>query len=88
MFTLYEDEGSNYNYEKGSYSNIIFSYNEAKRELSIGKRKGSYHGMLKTRTFRIVFVTKEKMVTFNPDVTPDVTINYDGNSSKLIVNPN
>jgi alpha-D-xyloside xylohydrolase len=83
-FKLYEDEGSNYNYEKGSYSTILFSYNEAKREVTIGERKGSFSGMLKTRTFKIVFISKEKMVTFNPEITPDVTTNYDGNERKVI----
>ncbi len=88
VFTLYEDEGSNYNYEKGSYSNIQFSYSETNREVKIGERKGSFPGMLKTRTFKIVFISKEKMVTFNPETAPDVTISYDGRSSKPIVNPN
>jgi alpha-D-xyloside xylohydrolase len=88
VFKLYEDEGSNYNYEKGSYTNILFSYSEAKKELNIGERKGNFSGMLKNRTFKIVFISKEKMVTFNPEITPDVTINYDGNASKPIVNQN
>jgi alpha-D-xyloside xylohydrolase len=30
-FTLYEDEGTNYNYEKGSFSTIRFSFNEVKK---------------------------------------------------------
>jgi alpha-D-xyloside xylohydrolase len=83
-FKLYEDEGSNYNYEKGSYSNILFSYNEAKRELRIAQREGSFSGMLKTRTFKIVFISKEKMVTFDPEITPDATIAYDGKAFKVI----
>jgi alpha-D-xyloside xylohydrolase len=82
-FQLYEDEGANYNYEKGSYSNILFSYNEAKKELKIGERKGSFPGMPVTRTFKIIFISKEKMVTFNPEISADVTINYDGNASEV-----
>ncbi|HET9571062.1 MAG TPA: TIM-barrel domain-containing protein [Bacteroidales bacterium] len=53
-FCLYEDEGDNYNYEKGSFSTIHFEYNEAKHQLTIGERQGKFSGMLLNRTFRIV----------------------------------
>ncbi len=77
-FTLYEDEGINYNYEKGSYSNIRFSYSEGKSELTVDERKGEFDGMLKTRTFNFVFIDKNKSVGFDPDVIPDRTITYTG----------
>ena len=35
-WTLYEDEGDNYNYEKGMYTNIPFEWNDAERTLTIG----------------------------------------------------
>ncbi|MDR0962182.1 MAG: glycoside hydrolase family 31 protein [Mediterranea sp.] len=50
-FTLYEDEFDNYNYEKGEYSEIPFTWDEAHRTLTIGERNGSYKGMLGSRTF-------------------------------------
>lgn len=53
-FTLYEDEGDNYNYESGSFSTIIFSWNDKNRTLTINKRNGSFSGMLKTRKFNIL----------------------------------
>lgn len=56
-FVLYEDENDNYNYEKGVYSTIEFSWNERKQELTIGQRKGSFPGILEKRTFRIVMGT-------------------------------
>nr|WP_236263944.1 TIM-barrel domain-containing protein [Dysgonomonas sp. Marseille-P4677] len=59
-FTLYEDEGTNYNYEKGAYSTIKFLYNEATKTLTIEERKGEYSGMIKDRTFRIEFISKDK----------------------------
>lgn len=52
-FTLYEDEGDNYNYEQGAYSIITLQWNDRKRTLTIGKREGSFKGMLENRTFRI-----------------------------------
>jgi alpha-D-xyloside xylohydrolase len=52
-FTLYEDEGDNYNYEKGKYSTIEMHWNNRSAMFSIGDRQGSYAGMLKARTFRV-----------------------------------
>jgi len=58
-FTLYEDEGVNYNYEKDAYSTIKFTYDEASKTLSIGDTKGEYEGMPKDRTFRVEWITKD-----------------------------
>ena len=55
-FTLYEDENDNYNYEKGVYSTISFTWNDAKKSLTINDRKGSFPGMLATRKFNIVVI--------------------------------
>lgn len=40
-FDLYEDEGDNYNYLDGKYSNIKLSWNYKKHTLTIGNRGGS-----------------------------------------------
>ena len=53
-FTLYEDEGDNYNYERGAYATIDFKWNDKTRKLSIGQQKGSYPGMIQSRKFLIV----------------------------------
>ena len=55
-FTIYEDEGTNYNYEKGKYSTIDIQYNDAQKTLTIGARKGSFDGMLQKRRFNVVLV--------------------------------
>ena len=55
-FTLYEDENDNYNYEKGVYSTISFTWNDAKKSLTVNDRKGSFPGMLATRKFNIVVI--------------------------------
>ena len=52
-FTLYEDEGDNYNYEKGQFATILFQWNDRTRTLTIGSRQGSYKGMLLNRQFII-----------------------------------
>jgi len=65
-FVLYEDEGDSYNYEKGIYTTITFSWNDKSRTLTIGKRKGDYPGMLQSRQFTIVLPDgKTKTVDYN-----------------------
>ena len=66
-FTLYEDEGDNYNYEHGVYSTIGFHWNDNAHELTIGDRQGQFPGMLTVRKFTIVL----------PDGTSK-TVDYSG----------
>ena len=54
-FTLYEDEGDNYNYEQGVFSTITFSWDESRQVLTIGSRQGSFPGMLNSRLFHVVW---------------------------------
>ena len=71
-FQLYEDEGTNYNYEKGKFATIDITYDDAAKTLTFGKRNGSFNGMLKERNFRIVYVTADQ-----PQNVP--VVNYKGN---------
>ena len=52
-FTLYEDEGDNYNYESGAYTEIPMTWNDTSHTLTIGSKKGSYNGMLSERKFTV-----------------------------------
>jgi len=82
-FTLYEDEGTNYNYERGEWSTIKFSYNDSTGDLTIDGRNGEFGGMLKERTFRIVWVTRNNHVAFHPGIVPHETVRYNG--EKIVV---
>lgn len=82
-FTLYEDEGTNYNYEKGMYSTIPFTYNEATKELTIGKREGAFDGMVQERIFHIVWIGKDKSRGFDTNPVPDATVTYDGTAQSV-----
>ena len=82
-FTLYEDEGDNYNYEEGAYSLIPIAWNEAGRTLTIGARTGEYQGMLTERTVNVVVVSKGKPVKLDFGRTPDKTVTYTGDEIKL-----
>ena len=48
-FSLYEDDGNTYNYEKGALTRIPMQWDDRKRKLIIGDREGSYPGMLSMR---------------------------------------
>lgn len=65
-FTLYEDEGDNYNYEQGAYSQITFKWNDKKRQLTVEGRQGSFEGMEQERIFVASMGSKE------------ITMNYTG----------
>lgn len=84
-FTLYEDEGINYNYEKGACITIKISFSNETGELTIGERNGQFEGMLKERTFNIVWVSKDSPVKFEA-VKSDLIVQYEG--KQIIVKNN
>ncbi|MBK7215344.1 MAG: DUF5110 domain-containing protein [Bacteroidales bacterium] len=83
QFTLYEDEGTNYQYEKGAFSRIQFSYDEASRQLTINKREGSFPGMPANRVFNIVLVDRNKPFSIGKEVLSAKTVQYDGAVQKI-----
>jgi alpha-D-xyloside xylohydrolase len=84
-FTLYEDENDNYNYEKGAYATIPLHWDSNKSTLTIGDRKGSFPGMLKQRTFRVVFVHKDHGAGVAASDEADKVVSYSG--MKITVTP-
>ncbi|HEV8283118.1 MAG TPA: TIM-barrel domain-containing protein [Chitinophagaceae bacterium] len=58
QFTLYNDEGDNYNYEKGKYTVIPFKWNEQQQTFTIDKQQGAYAGALKKYVLNIVWVNE------------------------------
>ena len=79
-FTLYEDENDGYNYEKGAYATIPIHWNEALQTLTIGEQKGSFPGMLKSRTFQVVFVSENHGVGIDDTEGAAKTVRYAGQS--------
>jgi alpha-D-xyloside xylohydrolase len=80
-FSLYEDDGLTYGYERGALSRIPIRWDDARRTLVIGAREGSFPGMLARRTFHVVLVTPERPAAF-PGAAAGAgaatTITYDG----------
>jgi len=77
-FTLYEDENDTYNYEKGVYATITFHWDDAKKTLTIGDRKGQFPGMLESRSFRIVMVGKNHGTGIGATNNADKVVQYSG----------
>lgn len=87
-FELYEDENTNYNYEKGKFIKIPITYKEATKTLTIGQQEGAFEGMLSKRTFRIVYVSRGKPGEWSPDalnkrLQSDKEIQYTGKTQKV-----
>ena len=84
-FTLYEDENTNYNYEKGKYSTIEIIYDEAGKTLTIGKRKGEYNGMMKNREFKVVYINSKQAGSIDK-ATTNKSIQYKGEKTTIKMN--
>lgn len=84
-FTLYEDEGDFYNYEKGVHATIPIEWTEATGNLHIGPTSGSFPGMLTQRTFNVVWVSLDHGVdgTVTPPTSIDKVISYTGGNITL-----
>ncbi len=77
-FQLYEDEGVNYNYEKGKYATIDIAYDDDSRTVTFSARKGNFPGMLKQRRFNVVLITKDQAKPLNLDNPEGTMVQYAG----------
>ena len=77
-FNLYEDEGTNYNYEKGAFSLIPIKYSEVAKTITIEDRKGSFNGMSSKRVFRINIITPGQSKNLDFDAKSDKEIFHEG----------
>ena len=76
-FTLYEDDGLTYGYEKGQFATIPIRWDDASRTLTLGAREGSFPGMLPRRSFTVVVVDPSKPRSYDPDAAGEV-VRYAG----------
>jgi len=77
-FQLYEDEGTNYNYEKGKYATIDITYDDAAKTVSFAACKGQFNGMLKNRQFNVVLITKNSAKPLNLENPDGKLVTYNG----------
>lgn len=81
-FTYYDDERDNYNYEKGAYATIAFSWDDSKNKLTVGKREGNFEGLPEAIEFNILKVTDKNSSGIYPEAASTKLI-YTGKSKKL-----
>ena len=55
-FTLYQDDGLTFGYEKGAFAEIPMHWNDRTHVLTVGSRKGGYPGMPVEHHLQIVLV--------------------------------
>lgn len=83
-FDLYEDQGDTYAYEKGAYAITPIRWEDGRKTLTIGKRRGTYADMETVRTFRIVLVDAEHGTGAQVSATADKEIRYDGTELRVV----
>ncbi|MDN3665567.1 TIM-barrel domain-containing protein [Algibacter miyuki] len=69
-FTMYLDDGASYNYENKTYSEIVFSYSEKDKKLTVKKGNGDYYDFNNTPfefAFRIAGANSEQRFLFLGD---------------------
>jgi alpha-D-xyloside xylohydrolase len=81
-FTLYEDEGDNYNYEQGGFAMIHIAWNDSTRQLTLEARQGDYPGMQVLKVFWVV-IANGKPFNLLAEETQTHEIFYDG--QRLVV---
>lgn len=84
-FSLYNDEGDTYDYEKGAYAIIPIRWEDASSTLTLGARTGSYPGMPQQRTFRIILVGPGHGTGSQIAATVDREIHYTGQSVSVVL---
>ena len=77
-FSLYEDEGTNYNYEQGKYATIDIRYDDHARTLTLCERAGQFDGMLQKRIFNVVYVKTAGAQPLNLDTPKGKRVKYVG----------
>ena len=82
-FSLYEDDGASYGYERGQFARIPLRWDERSRTLVIGRREGSFPGMLERRSFQLVFVSQDRPVGFGFELPSDRTVSYVGEELRI-----
>jgi alpha-D-xyloside xylohydrolase len=86
-FTLYNDAGDTYDYEKGAHSTIAIKWDDASRTLSLGAREGSFPGDPKSTVFRVMLVGRGHGSGGDVASASDKEIKYDGSAISERITP-
>jgi alpha-D-xyloside xylohydrolase len=81
-FTLYDDDGLSYDYEKGSSSSIALRWDDKARRLSFGARQGTFASMPAELVFHVVLVSPAHGAGEEPG-TADRSVTYNGSAQQM-----
>ncbi len=81
-FSLYEDDGISYDYEKGLSATIPLRWNDRMKVLTIGARHGHYSGMPERREFSLVMVNSTRGAGEAVSAAVQI-VHYDGTSQEI-----
>ncbi|HTV10079.1 MAG TPA: glycoside hydrolase family 31 protein [Candidatus Aquilonibacter sp.] len=77
-FTLYEDAGDGYGYERGELSRIHIAWNDRTRALTVHAREGSFAGMPPKRDLRIELVSSAPIQRTLHYTGAELRLRFDG----------
>lgn len=82
-FSLYEDDGLGYGYERGEFSRIPIAWDDEAGTLTLGERQGAFPGMARERTIHLRWIDGPGVNVTDFDADIEQTIVYDGSTSRI-----
>lgn len=82
-FVLYDDNGTDYDYETGQFATIQFSWNDAEKTLTIGARQGGFDGMTDQINLNLIVVTGKKSTYINESAPRGKQVVYGGQKMSM-----
>lgn len=85
-FTLYDDDGETYRYERGERATTALRWDDARRTLHIGARQGRYPGLVTRRELRVRLMASPGRAEQTRTVTyqgQTLTLNFDPASKNI-----
>jgi alpha-D-xyloside xylohydrolase len=77
-FAIYEDDGVSNAYQRGAFSRIPITYDDATGALTIGDRSGAFPGMVEQRTLNVRWISGRNRNAANFGARPDASVRYAG----------
>jgi len=83
-FSLYEDDGRTYGYERSEFSRIPLAWDDAAHTLTIGARAGTFPGMPVSRTFNVVLVSPQQATGYGGATVQGRAVRYKGQAVSTV----
>jgi alpha-D-xyloside xylohydrolase len=84
-FDVYEDAGEGLEYQSGQYAFTPLVWDNARSELSIGRREGGFASLVRRRGLRVIRVEEGRGVGGEASLGSGPELNYDGSPLRAVV---